>query len=285
MKALVTTAYFTAKSKKGNGKNSDIHYTRKMGLVMRLNADMVIYGDNRSLGMMTQARGQQKPLVGSIPTDVNMLPPCSYLGDIFNNSAHYTDPSNVPSVQLGCIWSGKLTEMVRSMKDHPDYPWYIWMDVGFHDPVARERLQQHGDGQWPNPQKLEQLPKGKMIVSHSDGDCDRCAGWEYCHCVSGMTYVVPATLLQRMQNLFSEYQLRCIDSLKLASSAFQCMSDQIILTRIATDYPHLFHFVTGTDTRTATDGYGPYGAVASTVSKTEERIKGRESDLLDFLSN
>merc|ERR1719282_1034899 len=103
MKGLVTTAYFRAKSKRGDPEESDAHYEEMMGLVMSLNADMVIYGTNRSLEMMTRARGQQKPLVGNVSMEVDMLPPCSYLGDIFNNSAFYTHPVHVPSIQLGCI--------------------------------------------------------------------------------------------------------------------------------------------------------------------------------------
>jgi len=275
LKGLVTTAYYTAKSKLGNKEQSDEHYKSQMGLSMGLNSDMVIYGDNRSLEVMTQARGQQKPLVGKVQMEIEMLPPCSTVSELYQNEKHYTHETHVPSIQLGCIWSGKLTEMVQSMKDHPDYPWYIWIDVGFHDKAARKLLEQHGDKQWPDPVKLEQLPNDKMIVAYSDmSACDRCVGWEYCHCVSGMTYAVPAKLLQQMQKLFSQHQFQCLESTQDMKSAFPCMSDQVILTRIVQSYPHLFHFVAGR-------GYGA-PADAMSLFKNPQR---HDSDLVDFLSN
>lgn len=211
---------------------------------MRLNSAMIMYGNNHSLPLMIEARGQREPaLLGARTKEIEMLPPCSIKPMLYENPTHYTNQMHVPSVELGCIWSGKLTLMMQSMRDYPDYHWYIWLDAGMHDELSRRRLEAHGVKPWPDISKLQQLPDGKMIAAYSERtDCTECAGWDYCHCVSGMGYVVPGTLLPRMLELFSLYQAQCFQSLESSGSAFPCMSDQVVFTRIAQDHPDLFHF-------------------------------------------
>ena len=70
---------------------TDQHYKSRMSTVMGLNSEMVIYGNNRSLSLMTQARGQQKPaLVGAIPREIESLPPCSWAPQLYENKSQYT---------------------------------------------------------------------------------------------------------------------------------------------------------------------------------------------------
>merc|ERR1719487_618249 len=106
---------------------------------MNLNSDIVIFGDNNSLELMKKARRPNKPsLLGMVNAELETLQPCSWPSFKasrkefeLNNGTH---PIDVPSVELGCIWSSKLAMQGQSMQQHPDYEWNIWLDIGMHDP-------------------------------------------------------------------------------------------------------------------------------------------------------
>lgn len=235
-----------------------------MAEVMGLNADIVINGDEDTIPLMKQARGNAKNFVGVNHRSVETLPPCSWVEqgpELYKNSQRYTDINEVPSVELGCIWNGKFSMLMQSMKEHPDYDHYIWMDVGIHDPKAHVLLKHANkrDKLFPNPSTLERLPKDKMTVTHSYRthkgytSCKECTEWKYCHCVAGTAYSVPKSLLPQMDDLFSQYLRQCFEDTRGADTSYTCMSDQVVLSRIARDHPDLFEFV---------DGPG-YGAVAT----------------------
>merc|ERR1719335_1853615 len=112
------------------------------------------------------------------------------------------------------------------------------MDVGVHDPWVRKEMSKNADKglPFPNVEKLSHMPDDKMFVGHSNRvNCDECKAWTDCHCISGMTWGVPKKLLPRMTQLFTEYQQKCIES--IPQPAYPCLSDQVVLTRIAQDHP------------------------------------------------
>jgi len=276
--ALITTAYWSVKSKFGSQSESDAKYLEQMRPTMNLNADMVICGNDQSLELMTTARHPSKPqLVGVINREIETLAPCSW-PSLKNLASHnLTDPINVPSVELGCIWSSKLALQEQSMEQHPDYQWYIWMDAGIHDPWVHRAMSNKGEP-FPNVEKLSHMPDDKMFVGHSDRvNCDECKAWTYCHCISAMTWGVPKKLLPRMTRLFTEYQQKCIES--IPQPAYPCLSEQVVLTRIAQDHPDLFFFVTNKASRWR------YGQAANAILKEVINGTANEVSLIDWLSS
>lgn len=254
---LVTTGYWKIKSKQGSPANSDKYYVDRMSTVMGLNSSMHIYGDEHGLSVMVEARRQsdirsKKPdLLGKSLVSVDDLPPCSsHWEELTQHPAKFTHPWHLPSIELGCIWSGKLAVMKRAADQHPYFDWYSWVDVGLNWPSARASLTNR-TAMWPDPLKLKGLPADKVVVAQSESPCWRCTAWENCHCVAGTAFAVPKARVNEITKLFSEYQDRCFAhfSSNNSTGAFVCLSDQVVLTRVAQARPELFWFV-------PTEGYG-----------------------------
>jgi len=230
----------------------DRYYTKAHG-TLSINSDLVLYGDHESVSKLASIRRNSSlPLLGAVPIDIEELPLCSAhgkqlrLGDFSSVNGGYTSDL-FPSIDLGCVYTGKLHILERSARDHQGYLWYAWLDVGmncFEDdsPVS------FGDAPWPDPGKLANLPQNKVIVSHASpwgSPCSQCAGhWELCRCVTGGAFIVPATVVARLSKLFYETLDDCMAS---CSDTYYgcagCMSEENVLSRVITARPELFHFI------------------------------------------
>lgn len=260
---LVTTAYWNIKSKRGNPEESDTVYRSCMANVMTLNTPLVIYGDDKALEEMQNARGAvAPPLVGATKLRIEQLSPCSDHNQMLladqTYQKKYTNDYDVPSVALGCIWVGKPGLLARSAQDHPGYAWYAWLDVCMgHGEIAFD----HSNAPWPNQERLQQLPQNQITVSYSEeNSCEDCRGhWRYCHCLAGTAFVVPGTMVEQFAGNFSRKVDECLAAFTgLETGAFVCLSDQVIMTRMLLDNPDLF-FVSSSG----------YGAVVTSYLSNE----------------
>jgi len=251
--ALVTTAYWNIRSKRGDSNQSDSVYRHCMKDVLSLQAPMVIYGSDESLQEMSRVRGAANPpLVGQVQLSIGDLPPCSTHPELSMHAAKYTNRWDVPTVELGCIWDGKPSLLEKSSVDHPEYDWYAWLDVCMgHGEITFA----HGDEHWPNPEKMKALPQDKIAVSLSNANsCESCRdGWKYCHCLAGTAFVVPRSLVTPLASNFSSKVDECLAAFsETDEGAYACLSDQVILTKLFLDSPDLFYI-----------GSSGYGSVAT----------------------
>jgi hypothetical protein len=254
-KMLVTTAYWNIRSKQGDPKASDGVYRNCMHDVMTLNSPMCLYGDSSSLQEMQQARGvNANPVVESNELMLEQLNPCASRWQMLHDSeAKYTNANDVPSVELGCIWDGKLDLLQRSAEAHPEYLWHAWMDVCMgHGDIPFS----HDAQPWPSKEMFLELPTDRITVSYSGQNaCEQCRnGWGYCHCLAGTVFVVPGAMVEHAATNFSKKVNECLDAATLedSHSGYVCLSDQVILTKLYLDNPDLF-FISSSG----------YGAVAT----------------------
>lgn len=254
-KMLITTAYWNIQSKRGNREKSDGVYRQCMTDVMTLNSPMMIYGDASALKEMQGARELRSPsLVGSVELSLKDLAPCSARWqDLHDSEAKYTNDVDVPTVDLGCIWDGKVGLLERSARSNPDYLWHAWFDVCMgHGDVPFP----HDNSPWPGLERLQKLPKDKITVSYSgQNECEQCRqGWNYCHCLAGTVFVVPTAMVQHAAANFSRKVNECLDNFATSESigGYVCLSDQVIFTKLYLESPQLF-FVSSSG----------YGAVAT----------------------
>jgi len=240
-KMLVTTAYWKMHSKRGDPKKSDGVYHECMRGVMSLNSPMHIYGDADALQEMRQARKNSMPsLVGQSELMLKQLGPCSaHWQELHANVGKYTNKGDVPSIELGCLWVGKVDLLARSAKAHPEYIWHAWMDA-----CIGGRPFRHDDAAWPRPEMYLKLPRDKITVSYSGAnECEQCrSGWGYCHCLAGTDFVVPGTMVEQLATNFSKKVNECLDTVATGDGhgAYVCLSDQVILTKLYLEAPDVF---------------------------------------------
>lgn len=248
---LTTTGYWKFPDQMDVGgiiQNWNMELPWNLAKVMTLNTPMVVYGDRFGVEHMKIARGSQKPgLLWHEEVTYKDLPPCAtHEMQIRKNESHYTNPVLVPSIMLGCIWSGKFELIRRSYNRFPDYAWYSWVDAGMHaakwDVVKRDN-----HAQWPDKGKLAQLPPRKVSISRT-GDCDKCTKgqWNFCECVSPTAILVPAKLVLNVTDLFYKYLAECMTKTKAQPGLFpgySCMNEQVVMTQMVLEKPNLFNIV------------------------------------------
>lgn len=249
--------------------------------VMQLEVPFVTFGDGTGMQQMKSVRGDRKPaIVESIDQDTMDLPPCATHRDQIFDSGEmklFTDAKDaagtgamVPSVAMGCIWSGKFVMMANAARRHKGYEFYAWLDVGVHadryDVVKRDLT-----GPWPHPDKLAQLPKDKISISRT-GSCSECEldNFTTCHCLSPTTIVVPGTMVQDLANTYFNKLDACMKATAATDRRFVCLSEQVILTHMLLEKPELFNVVGTGEDRMFHD-------------LTSQMFVGGRSDIFDWL--
>ena len=256
---LVTTAFWNVESKIGNAINGLQHYSSRFKTFMNLKSNLAVYGDSSSLAHIFAARkhrNQGSVIRLVIESNYHDFEPCkSHWLKLSNAPGNYTDPRHVPTIDLGCIWLSKLWLLQKSADELPQYDWHLWLDIGLH----LQEGQSINPARFPNLEKLQNLPRNKVIVSGSGFNClyDESSNYhrqrfENSHCIAGTSFLIHRDGLKLVIPEFLkafELCLKFFSSPNITHSAFPCLSDQILMSHMD---PKLVHKI---------DTVG-YGAVA-----------------------
>lgn len=163
--------------------------------------------------------------------------------------------------------------MTDAKKRHPGYDFYGWVDVGMHaSGVYAPIFRGHGDKPWPHPNKLKQLPKDKITISHSGIDCNKMEDkpWQFWHCAAATAFVVPKGMMDKVNRMFYSTLDKCMKFWSDGHThspvrggvyaGYPCLSEQMIMSVMARENPDLFNWM----------GHG-WGAAAADLT-AEQRI-------------
>jgi hypothetical protein len=150
-----------------------------------------------------------------------------------------TDPQHCPSAELNLIWHEKLFLVKRASELNPfNSEWFHWIDAG----NCIYRNEAPPSSVFPDPGKIDKLPRDKFIYSSSDPYYEyKVSKTNYYHHVAGTSYLVHKTLITKFLLIYKQY-------LDYLSDSTSVITDQILLTHIYKDNKHLFHMIS--------DGYG-----------------------------
>jgi len=150
-----------------------------------------------------------------------------------------THPNHCPSVELNLIWHEKLFLMKKASELNPfNSEWFHWIDAGH----CIYRNKAPPSSVFPSPEKIDKLPKDKFIYSSSDAyNESKVSKPNYYHHISGTSYLLHKTLINKFILMYKEYLEKLSDSSSI-------ITDQVELTHIYKDNKNLFHRIG--------DGYG-----------------------------
>lgn len=256
---LVTTAFWNVESKLGNRTNGLHHYSSRFRTFMNLTANLAIYGDPGSLAHVFIVRKHHHSPDSLIRLIVESnyfdFDPCqTHLAMLTNAPGNYSDPINVPNIDLGCIWLSKLWLLQNSAQELPAYNWHLWLDIGLHLQTDKSI----NPSRFPNLEKLQNLPKDKVIVSGSgcNNDLRPCQYGESSdyylgrfvnqHCIAGTSFLIHRDGIPLVLPEFQKAFERCLQfyssgafrSQNIKHNAFPCMSDQIIMSHMDPKFVH-----------------------------------------------
>mmetsp|Transcript_15243 Transcript_15243/g.40360 ORF Transcript_15243/g.40360 Transcript_15243/m.40360 type:complete len:524 (+) Transcript_15243:65-1636(+) len=280
-KLVVTTGYWrltNADADQGGLRNGPGSYVKRMHVVMGLNVPIVAYGDQFGIDSMVEARGDtQPPLVDTNVVTIDQLPPCNNHEKMLRaNITKYTNNLHMPSVSLGCVWDSKFSLVGRTAREHPEYGWYAWLDIGMHGGAERTKLfTDWANKPWPNQERLKQLPRDKISASRTFM-CHTCAEGQYmpfCHCLAATAFVIPAEIVHEVVDFFYDTLEKCLKDTADLDDGFPCMSEQVIMTQMELRRPGLYNII----------GKG-YGDVAGKMISEFADLGGGDSWLVDWLS-
>jgi hypothetical protein len=143
-----------------------------------------------------------------------------------------THPEHCPSAELNLIWHEKLFLVKRASELNPfNSEWFHWIDAGhciYRDETPPLSV-------FPNPGKIDKLPKDKFIYSSSDPYYEhKVSKTDYYHHIAGTSYLLHKSLINKFLLIYKEY----LEKLSYSNSV---ITDQIVLTHIYKDNKDLFH--------------------------------------------
>jgi hypothetical protein len=150
-----------------------------------------------------------------------------------------TDPIHCPSVELNLIWNEKIFMIQKAYKLNPfQTEWFKWIDAG----ICIYRGEKPPQTPFPNDNsKLLDLPKDKFIYSSSHEFTMKAAAiYNSYHHISG-TYLLHKNMIDKIIELYKEYFNAIVNKQNIRIDKNNIWTDQVILTHIFIDHPHLFY--------------------------------------------
>ena len=154
-----------------------------------------------------------------------------------------THPIHCPSVELNLIWNEKLILIEKAMKLNPfNSEFFCWADAG----ICTYRTIKPPQQPFPEPNKLNKLPKDKFIYSASTQfNPIAVTNNNYYHHISG-TYILHVDIIEKFTEMYKLYMYKIFMDDKINKS--NLWTDQVILTHIFKTFPDKFYKLC--------DGYG-----------------------------
>lgn len=151
------------------------------------------------------------------------------------------DNYHCPSVELNLIWNEKAFLVKKALEVNPfDSEFFCWVDAG----ICIYRDKKPPNIQFPSIEKLNKLPKDKFIYSSSR---DKNYNNKFIndnmlhHHVSGTSYILHKNIIKKFCICYESYLEKHVNK-------DQIWTDQIILTHMYSEQPHMFYKLA--------DGYG-----------------------------
>ena len=150
-----------------------------------------------------------------------------------------THPVHCPSTELNLIWHEKIFLVKRASELNPfNSEWFHWVDAGH----CIYRNIKPPSSVFPNPDKLNKLPKDKFIYSSSEVyDESKISKTNYYHNIAGTSHIMHKNMIVVFVKKYKEY-------LEELSDSNTVITDQVVLTHICKYNKDMFYKLC--------DGYG-----------------------------
>lgn len=148
-----------------------------------------------------------------------------------------THPVHCPSAELNLIWHEKLFLIEKAAARNPYHSeFFCWVDAG----ICIYRTAAPPLTPFPNPRKLEQLPRDKFIYSTSSTPFQRelVTRQSYYHHLAGSAYILHISSINPFVQLYKASLRKIFTDPTLYNS--NLWTDQVVLTHIYKSHPHKF---------------------------------------------
>jgi hypothetical protein len=218
-KVTCVSGYWKVKNKHGDKYNSWFKNT------LQINCPYVFFGDKESIEFIKKFRGNLP--THYIELSMEDFKTYKYKDEMITHSRH------CPSVEVNLIWNEKIFMIERAYQINPFCSeFFCWVDAG----ICTYRNKMPPQTPFPNINKLNSLPKDKIIYSSTNRVFDRKlfveGKYHLTHHISG-TYILHKDILHKIVDLYNKY-LNIINKKDI-------YTDQVLLTHIYKDHPELFH--------------------------------------------
>lgn len=142
-----------------------------------------------------------------------------------------THTTHCPSIELNLIWNEKFFFIQKALELNPfSTDFFCWIDAG----ICNYRTISPPSTSFPNINKLNKLPKDKLIYSSSNKYIEKYVTINnYYHHVSGTSYILHKNIINVFANLYKTYLDRLVDKNNI-------WTDQLVLTHIYKDHKDIF---------------------------------------------
>ena len=207
-------------------KHGDHNFPNWFTKTLRINAPYVFFGTKDTIEMVKKYR-RELP-THYIELELKDFYTYQYKDRILIDSRH------CPSAELNIIWNEKifLIEKAKQLNIF-NTDFFAWIDAG----VCTYRHTAPPAEPFPNRDKLALLPSNKFLFTSSIEpvfNSSKLVNSNY-HFISG-TYILHIDIIDTIVSLYKEYIHTYMEPTRI-------YTDQVILTYIYRDHPHLFHQV------------------------------------------
>lgn len=168
---------------------------------------------------------------GNLPTYYVIINITDFITYKFRNKIK-TDQMHCPSIELNLIWNEKIFLLARAHKLNPyNSDFFCWVDAGiyiYRDQYPSKKI-------FPNLYKLSKLPTNKFIYSSSTNyEHNNVRNDNYYHHIAATAFILHKSIIKNFSKLYYIYLVKLLDLNNI-------WTEQVILTHIYKDYPHLFY--------------------------------------------
>jgi len=201
---------------------------------LKINCPYVFFGDKESIELVKKFRGELPTYY--IELNIEDFTTYKYKNKMIKDKKHS------PSVELNLIWNEKIFLINRALKINPfSSDFFCWIDAG----ICIYRDIKPPSIQFPNVNKLNNLPKDKIIYSSThntiyNDNIFKKGNYYLYHHISGTAFILHKNIIKTSVELYNEY-LKLIDKKDI-------WTDQVIWTLIYKNNKQLFYKYS--------DGYG-----------------------------
>jgi hypothetical protein len=206
-------------------KHSNSSFPQWFEQTLRINCPYVFFGTDQTIELVKKYRRE-------LPTHYILLQLDEFYTHSYKNRM-MTNKKDCPSAELNMIWNEKvfLIEKAKQLNIF-NTEYFAWIDAG----VCTFRSSSPPVTAFPNIDKLMSLPKNKFLFTSSDMPYfEPNKMGQYYHFISG-TYIIHIDMIDTIVSLYKEYIEKYMEPSRI-------YTDQVILTYIYRDHPHLFHQV------------------------------------------
>lgn len=218
MTLTCVSGYWRIKNKHGN------NFEKWFNTTLKFNCPYVFFSDKETIEIIKKYRGNLPTYY--IECDIKDFNTYKF------KDRMVTHPIHCPSIELTLIWNEKIFLIQKAIELNPfKSEYFMWMDAG----ICSFRNKMPPNIQFPNINKLNNLPKDKFIYSssHNFAYNDKFIKGQYHlhHHVSG-TYLFHKNVINKFVDIYKKY-LNLIDENDI-------WTDQVIWTLIYRDNKELF---------------------------------------------